>query len=753
MNTVPDIPIAFGHWLVDGNKLVCRMPRKTVTVGAPKKLIGAVLQLCDGTRHWPEVIAKLSAEWQPSSISAFMSGLVQDGLLVEASVIWAHWSDIAQLPVVTAVASSPKEIGQLHLVAESRLLTGRGGGTQDVLEGKNKFAQLLAKRQSTRTFDDKPISMQCLCSILWAAHGVTRAEETDSVPWRRTIASGGNMHSARWFVVILRDLPVEDKLGKPLCAGIYEARFHKLGGASLHQTKDQSKKEASDAWRCLRDPRVLRFASALILPVYDVAVPGKKYGNRATLYAVLESGQALQNAQLMAFELGASGMLRGDTIAHESLRMLGLKNGASHWLAVPAMVLGAQATRKQLKQQVLENALKIMPNLRLANDSFAFASMFAASENNPLFAASGRARDPKLALIKAEAEGWERFAWANLVDIHSERFQIGRFADVEAAIDPNTLVAYSKRQYGREDFPFTPFSLRKQYVWVDATDAMSGQLHKVMADCVYASTALPSKFQKSLFTNTSTSGMAAGASQQDAICRATLELIERDAFVCAWMSRYAPPVIKNSSLPRSSLQRVKALTEAGFRVVVSNISTVLAPVISVFVQSAQLPFTAIMAAADFSAEEALKKALDEVEGRIAHAQNFAPPTAQDKGPMRQIERYYRSFRSYKKSDFFVQTTRTISFNATRSETCQNWAQLENRMFRDGFKLLVVNMTPKYASIEQGRVPLHVMRAIVPGFVPIWFHAGFQPEGLPRFLSATGRAEKRLGSQFFVHPFT
>lgn len=753
MNTVPCIPIVFGHWLVDGNKLVCRLPRKTVSVNAPKKLIGAVLQLCDGSRPWSEVITTLSADWQPSSIIAFMSSLVQDGLLVEASLLWAHWIDIAQLPVLTAVATSPKEIGQLHQVAERRLLSGRGGGTQDVLEGENKFAQLLAKRQSTRTFDDKPISAECLCSILWAAHGVTCAEQSKSVRWRRTIASGGNMHSARWFVAVLRDLPVRDKLGKPLPAGIYEARFHKLGGASLQQTKDQSNKHATEAWRCLRDPRVLRFASALVFPVYDVAVPGKKYGNRATLYAVMEAGQALQNAQLMAFDLGASGMLRGDTLSHESLSMLGLKNDAEHWLSLPAMVVGSHPTLDQIKAQQQDDALRIAPNLRLSKNSFAFASSSAVDDDNTDFAGSGRSPDPKLALTKAEAEYWERFAWSNPVDIRSTNFRVGHLSEVEGAVDPNTLTAYSERQYFRQDFPFKPFSSRRQYLWANATDVESGQPKMVIADCVYASSALPLRFKRSLFTNSSTSGMAAGISHDDALCRATLELIERDAFLRAWLSRCAPPAIKTVSLPGSAALRVTALMQLGFKVVVSDISTAWASVISVFAQSDQLPFTAITAASNFSAEAALDKALDEMEGRISHAQHFAIPESDGQYPPRQIERYYRHRATYKKSDFYIEGARPVSFASTAAERVQNWEELQSRISRDGSRLLTVNMTPEHARVEQGRVPLHVVRAIIPGLLPIWFEFPLQPERLQKPSGFGGSMWWPTADRFFIHPFT
>lgn len=66
---------------------------------------------------------------------------------------------------------------------------------------------------------------------------------------------------------------------------------------------------------------------------------------------------------------------------------------------------------------------------------------------------------------------------------------------------------------------------------------------------------------------------------------------------------------------------------------------------------------------------------------------------------------------------------------------------------------MVDMTPDGAAVEQGRVPLHVVRALVPGMVPIWFQAGLQPEGMPRLLQSVGGAKGAPTSRLFIHPFT
>lgn len=739
------VPIVFGHWLIEGNKLLCRLPRKIVKIHAPKKLLLEVTRCCDGSISWEGALAQLKINWEPVAVAAFMLDLVGNGVLVEASQLWAYWGDIAQLPAATTIATKAGDMGLLHQVAEKRLLPGHGNWLEDVRLGRNRLKGLLAERESTRTFDDKAISLERLCSILWAAHGVTRSGESSTVAWHRTIASGGNMHSARWFVAVLRDLPAEDSRGKSLPTGVYEARFHMLGGTSLQKIDA----EAEDAWRCLRDPRVLQFASVLILPIYDVAVPGKKYGNRATLFAMIEAGQALQNAQLMAAELGVAGMLRGDTTAQSCLEMLGLHNGPSHWFVVPAMVLGAKPSQIQLRQQQAENVLKIAPNFGANGTSFAFAAGPAATEALSRFNASGRSDGPRLALKKAEAEGWERLAWESPpVDV-----DVARFPELHDAIDPRKLVAYSVRQYAQQGFPCVPFSARRQYLWAKAVDGASGRIHPVIADCVYANTALPRRFQKSAFTSASTSGMAAGTSLEDAFCRATLELIERDAFARTWLGHSAPRAVRGDSLPHSAKRRIAELTLSGFRVVVTDLSTAWVPVVSIFAQSEKLPFTAITAAAHFSAEQALEKALDEMEGRIAHARHFGRPASSDTDPMREIERYYRSRRTFRRSDFYAAAGEIVAFRSVGRSSFHHWEHLQSGIVRDGFSLLMIDMTPEGAAVEQGRTPLRVVRAIVPGLVPIWFQAGLQPEGMFTYFQSAGGVEGKPASRLFIHPFT
>lgn len=743
------IPVLFGHWLVQGDKLVCRLPRKTVTVRAPRRLLAEVMELCDGSRAWTDVLQRLEQNWEDHTVASFMLRLTTEQLLVESGELWAHWSELAQLPQTTAVASNDAEIAQLHQQAEARLLPGEGVWHEQVRTRQNHLAATLEQRESFRTFDDQPLTLQTLCSVLWAAHGVVQPGDPGAVNWHRTVASGGNMHSARWFVAVLRELPSVDLGHAALPVGVYEARFHLDGGASLQPVIGSG----HAAWTCLRDPRVLRYASALLLPIYDIAVPAHKYGNRATLFATLEAGQCLQNAQLMAASLGAACMLRGDTIAAEALSLAGLVDGeGAHWLSFPAMVLGVRPSPAQRLQQSTEYKFKVAPNLQLAGRAprtqpqFAFAAA-PTDIGNQLLAGSGRAADPRAAMNLAEAEAWERLGWVTLGKVTE-----ARRGDVEHAVDPRRLVAYTGRQYRSPNFPFRRFDEAGLYLWSDAADIGTGQVHAVLTECVHALHALPERFRAQAYTSASTSGAAAGTSVEDAVMRATLELIERDAFSCAWLTGAALTAIETNSLPRDITQRLDALASAGLEITLLDVSTSWCPVIALFAQAAEMPFTAITAAAAFDVERALEKAVSEAEGRFTYAQHFPVNRAASSDPMRAIESYYRNPRTYRRSDFFRAVGSTRSIDAVGQGAARDWSELRSRIYADGFQVLAADITPPKAAIDQGRTPLYVVHAFVPGLVPIWFQRGLQPQGMQRFAKSAG-VEGGRPAGHFIHPFT
>jgi ribosomal protein S12 methylthiotransferase accessory factor len=741
-------PMAFGHWHVQQDRLVCRMPRKTVTVTAPGELLGAVVALCDGRMAWKEVAAELAATWSPPCVDAFLSHLTQEGLLVEAGEALACWGELGDVPAALPRSAPPAEVPLLHRHALDRLLPGAASRSVTAPVAASALAAVLHDRESCRTFADRPLSADDLATILWAAHGVTRGSDAGSLQWHRTVASGGHMHSARWFAFVLRELPGSGGAQGTL-PGLYEARFHTGGGASLEQLAV----DARPAWRLLSDPRVLQFASALVLPVYDVAVPARKYGNRATVFAHIEAGQSLQNAQLMATALGAAGMLRGDTCSRIAAECMGPHWGASsdpepRWVVMPALVLGAQPGAEEVRRQDSEAWVKVGPASALRpagydSRSFAFFAGPIDVGGEQVFA-SGRSADPRLALRKAQAEAWERQGWAHLGEVIE-----GTLPDLPGAFDPRRTVAYTREQHRSPGFPLRPFSERQAYLWRRGTDVASGSDILLPAECVHALSALPRRFAQQACANTSTSGVAAWTSREGALCRAVLELVERDAFLRAWLARAEPRQVMLTSLPSKARALLEMLQAMSHRVAISRLPAPV-PVYSAFIQATDRPFTAITAAADFDPEAALVKALEEAEGRAAQALAFpAPPVSSptEVQSTQDVNRFHQTRQFFRSSDFFAAGPADEPFSRHPGTACSTWDALQNILAAEGLKVLAFDLTPAGASVDQGRTPLHVMRAVVPGLFPIWFHHALQPAGLP------GYPQDRLTPAESIHPFT
>jgi ribosomal protein S12 methylthiotransferase accessory factor len=741
-------PVAFGHWHLRGGTLQCRLPRRTVEVRAPAALLSEVARLCDGRLAWREVAAQLAQRWDEPALGDFLGGLCREGVLVESGELLAHWTDIGQAPALSPLLADHDELAALAGAADARLMDTPSVSATPLPAETQALAGLLRRRASQRTFGDEPLSAGALTTILWAAAGVTRAGASGG-SHHRTVASGGNFHSLRWFVAVVRELPRDG--GAAVEPGLHQVLFHVDGGCSLRALPG----DANVGWSLLRDARVLQFASALVLPVAQVRLPARKYGNRAAVFAHIEAGQSLQNAQLMACALGAAGVVRGDTLAAEVARALApsLDPADGPLIAMPAYVIGSAPNEEQVTQQVSDRWVDLH---RLPRHDGAGGSAHAWSAGPIRTAAGdivtvGRSPDPRLAVVKAEAEAWERLAWATL----SQGGLCAPMADVEGAIDPRALACHSARQHRSPRFPFAPFDPQREHLWLRGHDAGTGEAVHVTADHVHALRALPSHLQARPLTSSSTSGVAAWSNAAQALERATLEVIERDAFVRSWIAGQPLPRLQAGSLPADAHARIRALESCGHRVAVLRLPTALAAVFAVFIQRSAPPLTAITAAADFDAEAALHKALDEAEGRASQPPAQGPASRSPPRTPHDIHRHWQAPNVFRRADWYASGPAVDRFASPALPACKDWSQLLQALRADGRRVLAIDITPTGAAIHQGRTPLHVMRAFIPGSLPPWFQHGLEPAGMPAYAAARAARRDRRGdcAPVPLHPFT
>jgi ribosomal protein S12 methylthiotransferase accessory factor len=256
-----------------------------------------------------------------------------------------------------------------------------------------------------------------------------------------------------------------------------------------------------------------------------------------------------------------------------------------------------------------------------------------------------------------------------------------------------------------------------------------------MAQCVYALSALAPQHAKRPYTNASTSGAAAWISTEGAITRAVSELIERDAFARCWLKREAPPRIAPAQIPDAIQRRLDALSAAGYAPTVQLLESSYLPVVSVFMQSRLRRYTALSTAAAFQFEDALDAALGEAESRVQEYHGRPPETGMAPGEVHVAHdhgNFYRTAKNFRAADFYAGARRELSgreLKARLRKLPKNAAALMGRLQADGVPIYACDITAPGSSILQGRTPLQVWRAFVPGLLPLWFGHGCEPYGL------------------------
>lgn len=150
----------------------------------------------------------------------------------------------------------------------------------------------------------------------------------------------------------------------------------------------------------------------------------------------------------------------------------------------------------------------------------------------PQSSGEGKGATKDAAVWSAIGEGLERYA-ASLW--HPSRLKYAPFAEIEDhAFDPRWLILYDDEQYAQPDFPFSPFDPATPMHWTAGRWLDTGEVVWTPAVATYMH--FPTSMTEQ-FGQTTSNGLAAGVTFEDAALRALYELIERDAFMLFWLAR------------------------------------------------------------------------------------------------------------------------------------------------------------------------------------------------------------------------
>ena len=725
------LPLFVAPCDIRSKKTVFYHANKEIEVEAPGRLVKQLIRLCDGFHFLEAILNKLKKEWDEDSLRGLIEKLRTYGIMTDSrSLHAAIWKDV----------ENPSHLSSLLSSDDIALLVKRGRGRFKRESGPNAryasdtpLSNLINIRRSVRSFSEETIKFQSIINLLWSAYGEVFGSSNNPKRdnGRRSIPSAGALYPLHINVAILKDT-------EEISTGVYTVHMGSPGAVELTLLS----RDINRFIRTFANPLILKDAQGVVVISGSFDITGKKYGNRSMLYVPLEAGHAAQNILLMAAESDIATLEIGGFMDQFLTRTLKLPK---HYHPMITIAFGKEGA-EEIQEPAIEVQWAIPPTDRRYEPPFAIVSVRMSKE---LDWSGGRDNSPFLAYTKAVAEAKEWTACGGVPNTLTN----AKFIDLDNAVDPRTIIRFHPDQYCMKHFPFKPFNENQEYAWTEAQNEQGGTKAYILADLVY----FPYFPETPYYAYANSSGVAAHPVRQKAVELSTLELIERDSFMTAYLTRLEFPTILPQTLPQSIKKRIQALEDNGFHVWIKDHSLDLAPVVCVVAQSDELGSTTCASCASFDPEYAVDHALMEVESfvlarlqetdvmRIKPVQVRMPS---DHGTLYNQREYFH------RADFLIQGIKTTSLKYVGRGTVRSWQKLLDRFLVKDWHLFTISLhlPDKYG----GNGNLNIIRSVVPGIVPMTFGYRQESGGMERIYEIariiSGKSFSYRDLTKFPHPF-
>lgn len=719
---------------------------RVINISAPKELLREIISTCDGTKTINDVINILKIRWKEDVLDGFLANLIQLGVICNGVAISDYVWSFVKNPTSLFREISDQEI--LRLVRKAHKRHQQGVAELLYITTSSDLSDLIERRRSIRTFSINEVTDRIIVQMLWAGYGVVSDPLLidDGSPqqikvWQRhslnrhTVPSAGALFPLKLSLCLFRP-------SGELKPGIYSVYFKEAHKVQLKMVNN----DIGLILQSYADQTVCNNAQGVVIISGSFVISGEKYGNRALLYVPIEAGHVAQNIHLAASDSGIGTVEIGgflEETLHHSLKL------PKHYTPLTTILFGYPAEEKI--KTVKDSSIDVRWTNPIFDGKYRlpFSMAFAKVKVDKCKEWScGRANNPHIALTKAVSEAYEWNACGNIAD----DLILAAYNELQNAIRPEGIISYHAEQYKRKEFTPEPFCVNQKYFWKKAMNITQGREVYVLADCIY----FPYSPVTPRYTYANSSGAAAHYDYGEAIKNATLELVERDAFMIVWLNQIRMPKISRNSLPESIIKRINALHKVGFRVVVKSFTLDLAPVVFVFAQSEDLPLTTCAACSTFDAEEALDHALMEVEAAV-----FCGLTSNSGKRIKPEEVRYTEDHGYlyhqrdyfRKADFLSAGRKIISLKEIENGAPRDWEELMARLDNIGRSLIVVDLAiPKEINPSE---KLHIVKTFIPGVIPMSFGYGLEPCGMDRVYNLPfqmGYLSRRLSySELSKHP--
>jgi SagB-type dehydrogenase family enzyme len=202
------------------------------------------------------------------------------------------------------------------------------------------LSSLLARRASCRAFDQAPIAIEQLATILHSAYGVLDVSELGALEFvERPVPSGGGLYPLELYVIANR---VDG-----LAPGIY----HYAPVVSLvEQLRDGAIPAALLTYLFMGQEYVARAGAVLVTTAVWARSLGK-YGDRGYRYVLFEAGHVAQNIDLAAADLGLGALNLGGFFDDELGGLLTLD--VEHEMPLYATAVGVTVSTTKAGQRAM----------------------------------------------------------------------------------------------------------------------------------------------------------------------------------------------------------------------------------------------------------------------------------------------------------------------------------------------------------------------------------------------------------------
>jgi ribosomal protein S12 methylthiotransferase accessory factor len=345
------------------------------------------------------------------------------------------------------------------------------------------------------------------------------------------------------------------------------------------------------------------------------------------------------------------------------------------------------------------------------------------------------------AILSAVGEAIERYA-PSLPDL--TRFVWARPQDLDGELlDPRDCALYTEEQYAREGFPYVSFDPGVRHPWVLGRWLGSGSPVWVPAIFAFMSLAL---WREHLISQGTSNGLAAAADFEEAALRATLELIERDAFMAAWLTACPGRRVELDGDPL--LRRVvEGIEGLGAKVEIYLLPTSAcgtAVMCLAFGDGDRYPGVTLGLGADLDPRSALRQAMLELAQTGPHLRRMmrthALPVPDDPSLVREMLHH---------ASYYFPAERATAFDSLRSDEPaiainaldegareRTLASCASELEAAGVRVALVDVT----SPDVATGPFRVVRAVSPDLQPISYGYGFDRRPVAR-IHARGLASQ------------